>query len=293
MKKIICLLMAIALCASFASCGSGTSVAIHALRLDNEVENLFLWDKEIASYTETLLYKDRSGNDAFSAEYYYEKAEDIYSMFNVCETIGDYKLYAYEGKVYTETEKGITAVVLLSSTYSEFLKGYLSGEFPLDGEILKQKSSKKEDGRVTAYYHTTLTPQQTAKVKGFGFDGTETIETRYVISNEKYIDSVDYTVIDGEEQYLFAQRSFERTSEKKSDVFASVASLTPSVSVDIIFVNDTNKGRHFEIPAGVYVGIDTADNDYEFFADEACTVPYVYDAEIVYDDIKIYAREKS
>ncbi|MBQ8496534.1 MAG: hypothetical protein IJ489_03645 [Clostridia bacterium] len=293
MKKIICLLMAIALCVSFASCGSGTSVAIHALRLDNEVENLFLWDKNVASYTETISYKDKDGSEAFSSIYYYEKAEDIYSMYNVCETIGDYKLYAYEGKVYTETEKGITAVLLLSSTYSDFIKGYLSGEFPLDGEVLKQQRSEKVDGKITAYYHTVLTPQQTAKVKSFGFDGTETIETRYVISDEKYIDSVEYTVINGDEKYLFAERKFDIASEKLEGAFDTVASLIPSVSVDIVFVNDANKGRHFEIPAGVYVGIDTADNAYEFFRDEDCTIPYSYEAESVSENIIIYAREKS
>lgn len=285
--------MAIVLCISFASCGNGTSVAIHALRLDNEVENLFLWDQTVASYTETVRYLDKDGNENFSASYYYEKAQDIYSMYNVCETIGDYKLYAYEGKVYAETEQGITAVLLLSSTYSDFLKTYLSGAFPLDGEILKQQRSEKSDGKITAYYHTVLTPQQNAKVKSFGFDGTETIETRYVISGEKYIDSVEYTVIDGEERTLFAERTFERTTEKKENVFESVASLTPSVSVDIVFVNDANKGRHFEIPAGLYVGIDTADHAYEFFADESCTIPYSYETDTVSENIIIYAREKS
>ena len=293
MKRMICLLAVLALCASFVSCGSGTSVSIHALRMDNEVENLFLYDKSVASFEETVIYKDADGTDAFSASYYYEKAEDIYSMYNVCETIGAYRLYCYEGKVYTETENGITAVLLLSSTYSDFMKTYLNGTFPLDGELLTQKRSEKDGDKLIAYYQTALTPQQTAKVESFGFDGTETIETKYTISDGKYIDSVEYTVIDGNESELFAVRAFERGAEKKTGVFDSVSALTPSVSVDIVFVNDMNKGRHFEVPVGVYIGIDTADNDYSFFTDEACTIPYSYDAAVVSEDIIIYAREKN
>lgn len=293
MRRLICLLMALVICVSIASCGSGTSVAIHALRMDNEVENLFLYDKSVVSFAETVVYKDAEGNDVFSSNYYYEKANDIYAMYNVCETIGDYKLYAYEGKVYTETEKGITAVLLLSSTYTDFMRSYIKGEFPLDGEVLQQKRSEKADGKMIAYYQTTLTPQQTAKVKGFGFDGMEVIETKYTISEEKYIDAVEYTVAKDGERMLFAVRTFERGAEKKAGVFDTVASLIPSVSVDIVFVNDMNKGRHFDVPAGVYVGIDTADNSYEFFADEACTVPYSYETETVSESIKIYAREKS
>ena len=275
------------------SCGKGVSVAIHALRMDNEVKNLFLYDKDVVSYQEQIVYKDKTEKDVFTSSYYYEKANDIYSMYNVCETIGDYKLYAYEGKVYTETEKGITAVVLLSSTYSNFIQRYFDADFPLDGEMLDQQRSEKDGDKMVAYYHTVLTPQQNAKVKSFGLDGTETIETRYTIVGEKYIESVSYTILSGEERYLLAERSFAPSSEKQAGVFDSVASLTPSVSLNIVFVSDVNKGRHFDVPAGVYIGIDTADNHYEFFEDEACTIPYSYETAVVTEDTVIYAREKN
>ena len=92
MKRIFAAILLIAMVFVMASCGSGTSVAIHSVILDNQIENLFIWDKEIMSLTETVTYKDKSGNDTFSAEYYYEDSSDIYAMYNVCETIGDYKL---------------------------------------------------------------------------------------------------------------------------------------------------------------------------------------------------------
>ena len=276
------------------------SVGIHALRLDNEVANLFLWDKsvlsyEILSHSESIVYKNVDGEDIFSAEYYYEEADRLYTndaMYNICETIGDYRLYAYEGYVYTETEKGITAVLLFGHTYQEFCKLYLEDDFPLDGGLLSQQNSKKENGKTIAEYHATLTPLQASKLKSFGIDGTETVETRYTIVDNKLIESVEYTIIDGEQKYLFAVRNFENNLEKKNGVFASVSSLTPSVSVDIVFVGNENKGRHFEVPTGVYVGIDVADTQYEFFFDEACTIPYSYETEKVSENIIIYAREK-
>ena len=105
--------------------------------------------------------------------------------------------------------------------------------------------------------------------------------------------SVDYTVIGENESYLFANRSFEKTTEKKADVFSAVASLQKSVKVDFIFVDGEQNGRHFEIPSGVYLGIDTADYAYEFFCDEACTQPYEYDSEVITEDIVLYVRAKA
>ena len=194
MKKIISMTLLLAILFCMTSCGKGTSVAIQAVRLDNQVENLFVWDKEIQSLTEKNVYKDKDGNDIFCSEYYYEKAKDIYSMYNIRETIGDYTLYAYEGSVYTKTELGITAVVLFSSTYTEFLSSYLDSVFPFDGEVLNQKSSHREGDKIIAYYHSGLTPQQTAKVQNFGIDGTETIETRYVLTGGNFISSISFVL---------------------------------------------------------------------------------------------------
>lgn len=292
MKKIISMTLLLAMLFCIVSCGKGTSVAIQAVRLDNQVENLFVWDKEIQSLTEKIVYKNKDGNEVFVSEYYYEDAKDIYSMYNICETIGDYKLYAYEGSVYTETEKGITAVVLFSCTYTDFISSYLQGAFPLDGEVLNQKSSHKDGENIIAYYHSTLTPQQTAKVQSFGIDGTETVETRYVITKDNFISSIGYTVIAKDSSVLLAQRFFEKKNEKQAGVFDAVSSLTKSVSVDFIFVGTEQQGRHFEIPAGVYLGIDTADYEYEFFCDEACTIPYEYDKEVVSENVILYVRTK-
>jgi len=293
MKRIFGIILVVAMVFAMASCGNGVSIAIQAVRLDNQVEHLFVWDKDIQSLTETITYKDKTGSDVFTAQYYYEDSSDIYAMYNVCETIGDYKLYAYEGSVYTETEKGITAVVLFSSTYTDFLKSYLTSDFPLDGEVLNQKSSSKKDGAIHAKYHSKLTPQQTAKLRSFGIDGTETIETDYVVIDEKFISSIDYTVIAKDETYLFANRRFEKANEKKAGVFDSVSSLKKTVAVDFLFVDAEQQGRRFEIPAGVYLGIDTADYEYEFFCDEACTVPYEYDSAVVSEDVVIYVRAKA
>ena len=293
MKRILAITMLLAVLFCAASCGKGTSIGIHAVILDNQVENLFVWDKDIASLTETVVYKDKSGNESFKGSYYYERAADIYSMYNICETIGDYKLYAYEGSVYTETEKGITAVVLFSSTYTEFISSYLKSTFPLDGQILDQKSSFKQGDAFHAKYHTTLTPQQVARLRSFGIDGTETIETDYVITDGNFISSVDYTVIAKNESYFFANRTFEKTSEKKTGVFDSVSALTKSVKVDFVFVGEEQQGRHFEIPSGTYLGIDTADYAYEFFLDEACTESFDHEASVMTQDVVIYVRPKA
>ena len=168
MKKLLCLLLALMLSVSlFVSCGSGTSIAIGALRLDNQVENLFKFTDAV-SYRETLTYTDKDGNPTFTAEYYYEVAEDIYSAYNLMETIDDYTLYAYEGSVYTETKDGMTAVLLLSGSYLDFVNTYFAADFLLDGETHIQRSSETKDDLILAQYATVLTPQQQARVSEFG-----------------------------------------------------------------------------------------------------------------------------
>ena len=124
-------------------------------------------------------------------------------------------------------------------------------------------------------------------------DGTETVQTDYTITGTNFISSIDYTVIAKDETYLFANRSFVRGTEKKTGVFDSVASLQKSVKIDFLFVGEEQQGRHFEIPAGVYLGIDTADYAYEFFYDESCTQPYAYDTSVIMEDTVLYVRAKA
>ena len=60
-----------------------------------------------------------------------------------------------------------------------------------------------------------------------------------------------------------------------------------------VFVGEEQQGRHFEIPSGVYLGMDTADYRYEFFLDEACTEVYDHESAVVTEDIVIYVRPKA
>ncbi len=290
MKKIVCFLLTLALCASMLiSCGGGTSIAIGALRLDNEVVNLFKFT-DIIAYHETVTYTDGEGVPSFTAKYYYEEAEDIYSVYNVCETIGDYRLYAYEGSVYAETEKGMTAVLLLSGTYTDFVNTYMEYTFPFDGDVLFQRNSKTEDGVITAQYETTLTPQQTARVSEFGVTAGDKIVTTYRV-RDSIIESVEYAIEKGSESIPVAKREI-RTMTEKEDLFVSVQALSKeTVGVDFVFVGSENKGRHFEVPKGVYVGMEIGANDYTFFRDAECTIPYVFDEEPVTKALTVYVVE--
>ena len=49
MKKIFAIALLFAMVFCMVACGNGTSIGIHAVILDNQVENLFVWNKEIAS----------------------------------------------------------------------------------------------------------------------------------------------------------------------------------------------------------------------------------------------------
>ncbi len=118
MKRILSLLTAgLLLTFCLVSCANGASIAIYRIRLDNEIENLFRWNMELNSYRETVSYVNRDGSPRFSYQLYYERAEDLYSGYNLYEEIGDYKLYAYEGAVYADAGDGLCAVLLLGSTY--------------------------------------------------------------------------------------------------------------------------------------------------------------------------------
>lgn len=274
----------------FVSCGSGTSIAIGALRLDNEVLNLFRFAGAVA-YDETIQYFDKDGSSVFMAEYYYEVAEDIYAAYNLVETIGDYKLYAYEGSVYTETEKGMTAVLLLSGTYLDFVKRYLEADFIFDGDVLIQRSSETIDGVIYAQYETSLTPQQHARVSEFGVKEDDKILSQYAV-RDSIIESVVYSVERDGEEFPVAGRMIRVMMEKENRFSALEALSEELVTIDFTFVGGSNQGRRFEVPKGVFVGMETGNFDYAFFRDQDCTIPYAFDEEPITENMTIYVLAK-
>ncbi len=291
MKKLLCLLLALMLSVSlFVSCGSGTSIAIGALRLDNQVENLFKFTNAV-SYRETLTYTDKDGNPTFTAEYYYEVAEDIYSAYNLMETIDDYTLYAYEGSVYTETKDGMTAVLLLSGSYLDFVNTYFAADFLLDGETHIQRSSETKDDLILAQYETVLTPQQQARVSEFGVKENDKIVSNYAVRNS-IIESIEYFLERDGELTPLAMRKFHVSNEKE-DRFGSVKALSEEkVSVDFVFLNGENQGRHFDVPKGVYVGMEIGARNYSFYYDKDCTIPYNHDEAPITENLTLYVSEK-
>ena len=88
-----------------------------------------------------------------------------------------------------------------------------------------------------------------------------------------------------------ANRKFFKSAEKE-DLFTSVSSLDATVPVNFVFLGAENSGRSFKVPAGVYVGAYTGENAYEFFRDEACTVPYSYLDEKITEELTIYVKAK-
>ncbi len=291
MKKRFCLILALVLMLSvLVSCGEGASIAIGALRLDNEVKNLFKFTDAV-SYNETVTYLNADGTPAFTAEYYYEVAEDLYAGYNLTETIGDYRLYAYEGAVYAEKGNGLTAVLLLSGTYLNFIESYLNGAFILDGNTQIQRSSTVKDGVTYAVYESTLTPQQIARASSLGVREGDLIISTYGV-RENTIESVEYKIERDGKQTPAAKREIRVASEKE-DRFAAIKALSEEkVSVDFVFVNGETDGRHFEVPKGVMVGMETGDHDYTFYLDEECTQEYSFADAPVEDALKLYVVEK-
>lgn len=293
MKRILSLLMAaalVALCVS--SCTNGASISIYRIRLNNEIENLFIGNRDINSYRETISYVNKDGSPRFSYDIYYERASDIYSGYNLCETIGDYRLYAYEGAVYADSGEGVCAVLLLDSTYLDFIDEYLSGEFPFDAETLAQQYSRSENGNTVVEYRSDLTPQRAANLAAYGIDIHDKIISKYTVSPEGFILSIEYSVLEENgEQYPVCTRTFQ-SSEEKADMFGPVSALEASVSIDVVYVGEEKTGRHFTVPSDIYVGFDTGSTEYSFYYDAECTQPYSYLDEKITEDLVIYARAK-
>ncbi len=291
MKRTISLLVAaLFVLTLFVSCGKGASVSIYKVRTANEIKNIFIQNTDVNAYRETIAYLNRDGSPDFSYEVYYERAADIYAGYNICESIGDYRLYAYEGAVYADDGDGLCAVILLGSTYLEYIDDYLTGEFPLDADTLNQQYSKTEEGNTVVEYRSALTPQRLAALSSYGIDEDDTILSKYTIDSEGFIRSIEYSVSNGTDTYPLAVRTFERAQEKDDSLFSSVAGLEATVSVDISYIGEEKEGRHFTVPAGIFVGFDTGKSDYSFYYDKECQQPYSYQNEKITQDIVIYAK---
>lgn len=291
MKRMISLLAAALLALTlFVSCGKGASVSIYKVRTTNEIKNIFIQNADVNAYRETIAYLNRDGSPDFSYEVYYERAADIYAGYNICEQIGDYRLYAYEGAVYADDGDGLCAVILLGSTYLEYIDDYLTGEFPLDADTLNQQYSKTEGEDTVVEYRSSLTPQRLAALSSYGIGEDGTIISKYTIDSEGFIRSIEYSVSNGTDTYPLAVRTFERAQEKDASLFAPVSGLEASVSVDIFYVGEEKEGRHFTIPAGIFVGFDTGSTNYSFYYDEECLRPYSYQDGEITQDMVIYAK---
>ena len=290
MKRRISFLTAVFLLVfCLSSCTNGASVSIYKIQMANEIKNIFIENTDIDSYHETVSYTNRDGSPRFSYDLYYERAEDIYSGYNICEVIGDYRLYAYEGAVYADGGDGLCAVVLLGSTYLEYIEEYLSGSFPFDAESLHQQYSKNENRNTIVEYRSELTPQRAASLAEFGVKQADEIVSRYTISSDDFICSIEYFVLDETGQYPVCSRTFQK-SEEKSGLFEPVAELEASCSVDVIYVDEEKEGRHFTVPSGIYVGFDTGASEYSFYYDEACQKPYSYLDGKITQNLVVYAK---
>lgn len=291
MKRMISLLAAALLVLTlFVSCGKGASVSIYKVRTANEIKNIFIQNADVNAYRETIAYLNRDGSPAFSYEMYYERASDIYAGYNICEQIGDYRLYAYEGAVYADDGDGLCAVILLGSTYLEYIDDYLTGEFPLDADTLNQQYSKTEGEDTVVEYRSSLTPQRLAALSSYGIGEDGTIISKYTIDAGGFVRSIEYSVSNGTGTYPLAVRTFERAQEKDASLFAPVSGLEASVSVDIFYVGEEKEGRHFTVPAGIFIGFDTGSTHYSFYYDEECLRPYSYQDGEITQDIVIYAK---
>lgn len=298
MKRIFTFLVFLAVALScLTSCG-GTSVSIGMVRSANDLKTMFLSDVNMNSFNETIEYYNDDEID-FVYNIYYGRAENIYAAYNVLETVYDenmlvdYRLYAYEGDVYTEDENGICAVLLLSGNYSDFVNMYIEGDFPFDGHRLNQRSStRSDDGATVVTYASTLTPQTTAKLAVFGLKGGETILSTYTIEEDDFISAISYAIEEEGGTRAIASRRFSKSSNKAEGEFAAVSSFEKTLTVNFVFVGDENSGRNFKVPAGVYVGAYTGENEYAFFKDEACTIPYSYLDEKITEDMTIYVVKK-
>ena len=298
MKRIFTFLVFLAVALScLTSCG-GTSVSIGMVRSANDLKTMFLSDIDMNSFHETIEYYHEDKVD-FVYSIYYERAENIYAAYNILETVYDenmlldYQLYAYEGDVYAEDENGICAILLLSGNYTDFVNAYIEGDFPFDAHRLDQKSSARtDDGATVVTYTSTLTPQTTAELAALGLKGGEKILSTYTIEEDDFISAISYAIEDESGTRDIATRHFSKSSDKNNEAFAPVASFEKTITVNFVFVGEENSGRNFKVPAGVYVGAYTGENDCEFFRDEACTVPYSYLDEKITEDMTIYVVKK-
>ena len=289
MKKWVCSVLAVLFLVSMlASCGGGTSISIAYVRLANQVTNLFIENSGIASLTETVTYLNRDGSENYTYTLYYERAEDIYAGYNLCEIAGEYRLYAYEGAVYTDEGDGVCAVLLLVGSYTDYIGDYLNGEFPLDGDILNQRSSKRDGEAIIAEYRSAITPQRAAALSAFGITDRDTVISCYTVM-DGFITSIEYFIETESETYPFAVRRFEK-SETKANHFSDVSGFVPWISVDIVFPNSEEQGRHFTVPSGVMVGIDDGNRGYSFFRDEECTIPYSYRDGVITESLVLYVK---
>lgn len=293
MKRIWTWLLIFVCLLTFSSCG-GRSVSIYLVLRNNEIEAQFLYRQNLESLTETVEYMAHGERPAFSYEIYYERAEDIYSKYNICETVGNTALLGYEGSVWTQNGDGLCAIALLGGTYLQFLDGYLTGAFPFSCEKLNQISSAANGETTVVRYYSEVTPQQAAALREFGVTVSDRILTEFEIDGASWIRSISYAVENGKtgETTEMARRTFSASETKREGVFDAIPADAETIAVEVTYLGEDKQGKLCRVAVGVPVGFDTGEELYDFFYDEAATLPYSYADGAPSGDLRLYAKKR-
>lgn len=288
MKRIMCLITAVMmLLLPLSSCANGMSFPYDILKKQNTADKLL--SNDIVAYKEKIEYF--SDTNVTSYEIYYEIADGFRYSYNICETIDDYSFMAHEGNVYTK-QNGDMCLILFTNqalTYYGYIQSYLATDFPLDGGERFQSFSEQNGDRITVEYHADITPQTASEIYSVDLTVGEKIISTYTIDKDQRIYNIIYETEknDGTRKRI-AQRSFEYY-KSRLDVFEELPS-SDMVTLTLV-IND--KKFNYEVPKGVYVGLEDNNIGYTYYLDAEFTKEYRYDTYgKISDDISIFVKEK-
>lgn len=302
MRRLIGILLLLALLCALVSCGPGASVPFFTLQTRASFDQVWT-DPNILSFTEVVNYSD------FSYSLYYERAEKAVNRYNICEKRPDilyldkphssitkekvpaYSFCAHEGELYAVNGDVIYTILPLFDLYSDFVRSYETLTHPLDaGTHYQIRATAMEDGTKTVSYRSEITLAMEADLAGYGAAAGQYVFSEYTVDeNGRYL-SISYSIGATEEAAAWVcKRDFTYSSEKASDVFASLPDQSESVTVTLTL--PSGSGESYRIPRGIAIGIDLpgSNRTIECYRDADMTEPFDTKT-LITDNITLYVK---
>lgn len=298
MKKILCIMLAAAVCVSlFVSCGNSNeqefieTITYEKIAQVNSITNLLKNYERISERTTNLDMDD--GGD-FSWELSYEKNGD--SINAIVDTGDQYRCFYYNGKIFASYNNVYLPVLYFRETYSDIVSETIKRENLLNS-VYHTISSREvlNDGRYVITFDFKATPEMLNDFESWNVKTGQKMQLVYYLKENLEIDHYDYYILDGNDKAKkIAAVNFNYDSGFEFPEEVIKLAETKDTCTVTLYENyglGSQYSESYEVPKGLNLEINSYLYAYNIYTDPELKNLWSFENSIINKDTKLYLNE--